>query len=319
MRNIWDYLMIRYPLLKALNKRFITFSLPGLDGVPVYRIMRFFVRETRSHSLSIRSRAIAYSFFLSLFPAIFFVFSVVPYGLLLFDVHNVDSYILKLVYDVSPSPQVYEFLTSYISPMLEDLVHNKRPSLLTTSFFLTILLTLNGVVAMMVSFDKGYDYYLKRNALQTRLVALKITFLIMLLFLVSILVVVIGGDLLDVLLQTLHINSAFANFIFSLLGYTGIVLLFFLSLSLIYYYGPATKEKYRFISPGATVATVLSILASVGFSYYVQNFVRLNNLFGSIGTVMILLIWLNVNAYVLLIGYEINVAVYHHRLRKRMR
>lgn len=317
MRNVWDFLMTRYPLLKALNKRLITFSLPGLDRVPVYRIMRFFVRETRSHSLSIRSRAIAYSFFLSLFPAILFVFSVVPYGLLLFDAQNVDSYILKLIYDVSPSPQVYEFLVSFISPMLEDLVHNKRPSLLTTSFFMTILLTLNGVVAMMVSFDKSYDYYLKRNALQTRLVALKITFLIILLFLVSILVVVIGGDLLDVLLQNLHIDNAFANFIFSLLGYAGIVLLFFFSLSLIYYYGPATKKKYRFISPGATVATVLSILASVGFSYYVQNFVRLNNLFGSIGTIMILLIWLNINAYVLLIGYEINVAVYHHRHQKK--
>ncbi len=317
MPKIWTFLIDRYPLLKLFHQWLTTVTFPGLDGVPVYKIALFFIREIRANSLSVRARAIAYSFFLSLFPAILFLITIIPYVLLLFNVQNVDTYILKLIKDISPGQQVYEFLRSFIQPLLTDLVHNTRPSLLTTTFFLTIFLTSDGVVAMMSSFDKSYDNYHKRNAIQTRLVALKITFLIMLLFLVSILVVVIGGDILDLTLRKLNIHNTFTNILFSFLGYFAIVLLFFISLSLIYYYGPATKKKYHFISPGATVATVLSILASVGFSYYVQHFVRLNNLFGSIGTVMILLIWLNINAFVLLIGYEINVAVYHHRNQKK--
>lgn len=316
MPKFWDFLVKRYPFVHFLNQWLITFTLPGLDGIPVYKITRFFIQEIRANSLSIRSRAIAFSFFLSLFPAILFLISIIPFALMLFNAQNIDTYILKLINNVSPSPQVYEFLASFIEPLLKDLVHNTRASLLTTTLLLTIFLTSNGVVAMMSSFDKSYDNYHKRNTLQTRLVALKITFLIMIMFLISLLAVIIGGDVLDYLLKTLNIDNTITNILFTVLGYLGIILLFFLSISLIYYYGPATKKKYRFISPGATVATLLSILASVGFSYYVQHFVRLNALFGSIGTIMILLIWLNVNAFVLLIGYEINVAVYYHKNKK---
>jgi membrane protein len=87
---------------------------------------------------------------------------------------------------------------------------------------------------------------------------------------------------------------------------------------LIYYYGPATKKKYRFISTGATVATALSILVSVGFSYWVSNFNKLNVIFGSIGTIMLLMIWLNLNSFVLLVGYEINASIYYNsNLRTR--
>ncbi len=316
MLNFWEFMVERYPLFRLLNQWLLTFTLPGLDGIPVYKITRFFVREIRANSLTLRARAVAYSFFLSLFPAILFLITVIPYVLLFFNVHNADTYILKMISDVSPGQQVYEFLASFIQPLLVDLVHNTRPSLLTTTFVLTIFLTSNGVMAMMSSFDKSYDHYEKRNALQARFVALKITLLIMLLFLVSFVIVVLGNHILDFVLQLLHIRSRFTNILFGVLSYLIIVILFFLTLSLIYYYGPATKKKYRFISPGATVATVLSILASVGFSYYVKHFVHLNALFGSIGTVMILLIWLNVNAFVLLIGYEINAAVYYHKHKK---
>ncbi|HEY0262246.1 MAG TPA: YihY/virulence factor BrkB family protein, partial [Chitinophagales bacterium] len=262
MLNFWEFMVERYPLFRLLNQWLLTFTLPGLDGIPVYKITRFFVREIRANSLTLRARAVAYSFFLSLFPAILFLITVIPYVLLFFNVHNADTYILKMISDVSPGQQVYEFLASFIQPLLVDLVHNTRPSLLTTTFVLTIFLTSNGVMAMMSSFDKSYDHYEKRNALQARFVALKITLLIMLLFLVSFVIVVLGNHILDFVLQLLHIRSRFTNILFGVLSYLIIVILFFLTLSLIYYYGPATKKKYRFISPGATVATVLSILAS---------------------------------------------------------
>ena len=96
-----------------------------------------------------------------------------------------------------------------------------------------------------------------------------------------------------------------------------IIMLSFLSISLIYYYGPAVKKKYRFISTGSTLATVLSILTSMVFSYYLNRYARYNKLYGSVGTVLAILIWLNLNALVLLIGYEINVAIYYHRSIKQ--
>jgi membrane protein len=96
-----------------------------------------------------------------------------------------------------------------------------------------------------------------------------------------------------------------------------IILLSLFSISLIYYYGPAVKKKYRFISTGSTLATVLSILTSVVFAYYLNHYARYSKLYGPIGTVLAILIWLNLNALVLLIGYEINVAIYYHRSIKQ--
>lgn len=291
-------------------------TLPGLDSVPLYRVAQFFISEIKSNSLAMRSKSIAYSFFLSLFPALVFIFTIIPYALVLINFPDLDVYILKTIKDISPSPEIFKFLKSFIEPLLTDLTRNKRPSLLTTTFLLTIFLTSNGVVAMMSSFDKTYEHYKRRNAIQTRVVALKITFLLVFLFTFSMILIVAGQDILELIFGYVNLKNGFTNFLLNFLRYSIIVLLFFFSISLIYYYGPATKKKYRFISTGATVATFLSILASVGFSYYVRHFVKLNSLFGSIGTVMILLIWMNLNAFVLLIGYEINAAIYYHKQTK---
>ncbi|MCS6935724.1 MAG: YihY/virulence factor BrkB family protein, partial [Chitinophagales bacterium] len=181
------------------------------------------------------------------------------------------------------------------------------------SMVMVIMLTSDGVMAMMSSFDKNYEHYRRRNPIQSRIVALQITFLLMLLFLLSVVLIVAGQEIFGLLFKWLGIKSRMAALGLLLLRYGLLILTFFFGLSLIYYYGPATRKKYRFISAGATVATLLSLLVSVGFSYWVSNFNKLNVVFGSIGTVMLLMIWLNVNSFVLLIGYEINASIYYNR------
>jgi membrane protein len=121
-----------------------------------------------------------------------------------------------------------------------------------------------------------------------------------------------GQEFFDLFFTLLGIKNKFTHFLIYFIRYILIVLMFFFAISLIYYYGPATKKKYKFISTGATVATALSILVSFGFSYWVSNFSKLNVIFGSIGTIMLLMIWLNINAFVLLIGYEINASIHYN-------
>jgi membrane protein len=175
------------------------------------------------------------------------------------------------------------------------------------------------VLAMMHSFDKAHEHYKKRNAFQNRWVALKITLLISLLFLFSLLLIVLGQEIITLISTLFHIHSKITQLALNVVRYVFIVLMFFFSISLIYYYGPNTKKKYKFISTGATVATILSMLVSIFYSYYVSNFSRLNVIFGSIGTIMLLMIWLNINAFVLLIGYEINASIHYnknHRIKE---
>jgi membrane protein len=310
MKKIWANILKRYPFLKRLMVKAETFTLPGFDGIPLVEVYRFFIAEIRANSLPTRSKSIAFSFFLAFFPALTFVFSLIPY---LPYFSDMDSKIMEFLRQVLPNKETYAFIKSFIEPLLKDLAKHKRGGLLTGSIFLVLFLTSNGVMAMMSSFDKSYDHYKKRNAIHSRLVALQITLLLMILFIFSLALIVLGQDILAFVFDWLKIKSAFTHLLLSLLRYALILLMFFLGISLIYYYGPATKKKYKFISTGATVATVLSILVSIGFSYWVSNFNRLNVIFGSIGTIMLLMIWLNLNAFVLLIGYEINASIHFNR------
>jgi membrane protein len=310
MDNIWGKLLGKYPFLIPLAERIKSFTLPGFDGIPVYDVVKFFVAEIRVNSLPTRSKSIAFSFFLAFFPALTFVFSLIPYVPYF---NHMDINIMNFLRDVLPNKETYNFIQSFTAPLLKDLARHKRGGLLTGSVFLVLFLTSNGVMAMMISFDKSYDHYKKRNAIQSRLVALKITVFLIVLFILSFALIIIGRDLLAFIFDLLRIKNAFTHLLLNVVRYLLIGLMFFLSISLIYYYGPATKKKYKFISTGATVATILSILVSMGFSYWVNNFNRLNLIFGSIGTIMLLMIWLNVNAFVMLIGYEINASIHYNR------
>lgn len=309
MREIWARLAERYPFLIDILVKLKTFTLPGFDKIPVYDVARFFIAEIRANSLGIRSQSIAFSFFLAIFPALTFVFSLIPY---LPYVSDLDVYVMNVLKEVLPNKETYNFISSFTEPLLRDLAKHKRTGLLTGSIVLALFLTSNGVMSMLSSFDKSYDHYKKRNALQSRYIALKITMLLILLFIFSVTLIVLGQDFLTFILNAIGIKNKVTQFLISMLRYVLLILMFFFSLSLIYYYGPATKKKYKFISTGATVATILSILISFGFSYWVSNFNRLNLIFGSIGTIMLLMIWLNVNSFVLLVGYEINASIHYN-------
>ncbi len=309
MKEIWAQLAERYPILIDILVKVKTITLPGFERIPIYDVVRFFIAEIRANSLNMRSRAIAFSFFLAFFPALTFIFSLIPY---LPYFSNMDVYIMNVLRQVLPNKETYAFVKSFAEPLLQDLAKHKRGGLLTGSIVMVLFLTSNGVMAMLSSFDKSYNNYKKRNAFVSRYIALKITVLLILLFIFSITLIISGQSFLTLVLNALAIKSKTIQLLLSLLRYALIVLMFFFSLSLIYYYGPATKKKYKFISTGATVATFLSILVSFGFSYWVGNFSKLNVIFGSIGTIMLLMIWLNLNSFVLLIGYEINASIHYN-------
>ena len=310
MKSLWKKLTPRYPSLKRIESKARKLSLPGLDGVPLWDVLQFFIEEIQRSSLTIRARAIAFSLFLALFPAIIFFFSLLPY----LPMSEIADQSRNLIQQVLPKGVLLDFINNTIT----DLLERKKPGALTFSFLFSLFFTSNGVLAMMAGFDKSYDDYKKRNALHTRLVALQITIILALLFVFSATLIVAGDSLIQLLLSYLNILNHFSGFLFNLLRYAIIILTFFYAISLIYYFGPARTEKFKIITTGSTLTTFLSILTSIGFSYWVQNFNQFNSLYGSIGTIMVLMIWFNLNALIILIGYEINVAIYRTKKIKQL-
>ena len=299
---------LEFKMIRAFEYKFKKFTLPGLDGVAFYDVLMFFINELKDRTLVTRAQAIAFSFFLAVFPFILFAFTLIPY----LPIPHLRNDLVKLINEVAPNERALDYLKSTII----DVINNPRFGLLSIGFISAIYLSTNGVITMMRSFDKNHDIYIRRTFLRERFIALKLTFLLFLVFTASIVIIIIGNLFVSWMSVHFWFLDDISKFIITLVRYSVIFLLFLYSISLIYYEGPAVAKKWRFITPGSYIATILSILISVGFSYYVKNFGNYNKIYGSLGTIIILQVWFYLNSLVLLIGFEINSSIYYNKSLK---
>ena len=219
---------------------------------------------------------------------------------------------MNTIAEIAPDPSVFIF----IQDAVDEIIGKQRGGLLSLGIILALFFTTNGVMALMDSFDKTYSIYRKRNFLTRRVVAIKITLLLFTMFFVAVLLIIAGRDMLNYAMNLLDIQSSMTAVFINVLRYLIILLLFFYSISMIFYYAPATKHKWRFISLGSTVATILALALSLGFSYYVANFGQLNKFYGSLAAIILLLIWIYLNSFALLIGFELNASIYYNKSLK---
>ena len=296
--------ILNHPRVVALIEFTQRVSLPGFDDIPMYDVGEFFIKEIQRDILTVRARAIAFSFFLALFPTILFFFNLIPY----LPVANLQDNLLMLMNDVLPD-DAFAFLEKTIVVT----VTKQRGDLLSVSLLLAMFFSTNGMIGVMSSFDKTNMTFKKRNPFQKRWVAIKLTFILFLVALVSISMIMIGNWGVTYVLDLIGARNIFNVIMLTALEYLIIIFLFFNSISFIYYYGPAVKKKWRFISAGSTVATLLTILFSIGFSFFVNNFATYNKLYGSIGTIIALLLWMYFNALALLLGFELNASIAYNR------
>lgn len=279
------------------------FTLPGFDGIPVFVVVKFIFKELRKDLIPTRARSIAYSFFVAFFPAIIFLLTLLPY----IPLEGFEKEFIALINDIVPDRVVNNFILG----TMDDLINKPRGGLLSLGAFLAFYFSTQGVVSIIMSFNKTYSIYNRRNFIAIRWVALKLTFILLFLFLTSVSLLIVGQNLLDAIMQNLNIKSFWVNITFNFLRYLTIIILFFVSFSTIYYYGPATKKKWKFITPGSTLATIISIISSLIFSNYISGFDRYNTIYGIFGSIILFLGWVYVNAFVLLIGFELNAAIYY--------
>ena len=247
-----------------------------------------------------RANAMAFSFFIALFPAMLFLFTLMPY----LPLEQYTTYITAAIMEIMPTDS-----GTYLTGIVEQWTQNPNGELLSLGFLLTLFFASNGILTMLRGFDKSYEISFKRrNFLQRRGVAIYLTLIMALLLIASMTIVVLGG----VILRNLPEWMDAENLDFSLLRvlrWFAILFLFYTGISTIYKFGPALKKKMKFMSPGATLATTLSILSSLVFSWYVNNFGMYNKIYGSIGALIAMMLWLQINSIIILIGYELNASI----------
>jgi len=289
---------------RFLEKRSRKLSLPGFDGVTLHETVTLFVNQVRKVGLIDRARAIAFSFLIAIPAATIFICTLVPY----LPVHKkILQQLLQITRDVTPNQNTYLL----VSQFLEDFLAKPRVGLLSFGFVLALFYSSNAMMGIMRSFNKSLVYNSSRNPLVARWMAIKLTTLVLFMVIGSIIILGTQAELLRTWLRELHITGRHAHMLFRTFRWVIIIPLFYVGIACIYKYGPAVKKRWKLFSPGTFIATLLTILTTLAFSSWVNRFGNYNKVYGSIGTVMILMLLVYFNSLVLLIGYELNVSIYH--------
>ncbi|MDO6431599.1 YihY/virulence factor BrkB family protein [Flavitalea sp. BT771] len=281
--------------------------LPGFEGIPLFEVATFFNGQVKKVGLNDRARSIAFSFLTAIPAATIFICTLVPYMPI---AQQIKRQLLYLTRDITPNQNTYLL----VSQFLEDFLDKPRVGLLSVGFVLALFYSSNAMMGIMRSFNKSLIYNTKRNALETRWMAIKLTSLVLFMVIGSVTILVTQAELLRSLLQWMHIRGRNARWLFKTVRWVVIIPLFYFAIACIYKYGPAVHKRWKLFSPGTLLATTLSIIITVVFSYWVNNFANYNKVYGSIGTVMILMLIIYFNSLVLLIGYELNVSIHHLRV-----
>lgn len=281
-------------------------SLPGFRGISIWNVGEFLFREVKKDDPFMRANAVAFSFFLSLFPAIITLFTLLPY-LPIYEVFS--STLQDTIRGIMPGT-AGDWLVSF----LNDIATRERRGLLSFSTLLALYFSTSGTATLMYSFEKDIPQVFKnRHPLIKRWIALWLTVILAALVVISIGLVIAGHHLVGLLTQNVEadwVTTVSVEFLRWLL----VVALFYSSISLLYRYGAPTLRRFNFFSTGATVATILALVSSILFSMYINAFGTYNKLYGSIGTIIALMLWLQINAFVIITGYELNTAIAFHRI-----
>jgi membrane protein len=280
--------------------KFRRLVLPGFDGIPIIQVFKFVIKGFRKGVLVTRASSIAFNLLLALLPASIFLFTLIPFV----PIPNFQQELIKLFENILPA-NAFNFLETTII----DIVTHKSKGLLLFMFIATVIFSTNGIHAMIHAFVVSAHTFKSRSWVNQRKISV-VLLLIVVFMIATAGSLVIFGKLAVNRLVALHIiKRHFVIYFLTFLRWILVVLLLFLAISFLYYFAPAKRTGFKFFSPGSTLATLLFILTSLGFSAYVNNFGQYNKLYGSVGTLMVILVWLYLNSIAILIGFELNVSI----------
>ena len=282
-------------------------SLPFFDGVPLYDVALFFWRSIVDGSITTRASAIAFSFFIAFFPAVLFLFTLIPY----IPIENFQTELFRLIKEVVP-PSTFDTIEETVT----DIINTPRGGLLSLGFVMALIFSTNGIASMMSAFDATIHSINRRSWISQRIAATYLLIILSVLLFLAIALLTGGEIAVNYLKENDILRDSFTLFLLNFGRWVVIILLLFFANSFLYYMAPAKKTKRRFISAGSTLATILNIIALMGFTYYINNFSQYNKLYGSIGTLLIILFLMYLMSVILLVGFELNASIYQARTNK---
>ena len=292
---------------KQIQRKILGKTYPGFEGVSLKEALIGVREELRNDNLIIRASSMSFFFFLAIFPAIIFFFSLIPY----IPLENYNKVLMSYLKDVLPGG-----IFSMLKVTITDILSVQRGGVTSLNFIMAFAFSSNGVTSMLTAFDKSHDNYKKRKFLQKQWVSLKLVSLVSFMFLVSISIVILGERTIKNILVYLDFFNFWTYAIIVFLKYIIVFFAFFNVVASIYYYGPSVKERFNYFSVGAIFTTFSLIILSNLLKSYFKLFSNFNQLYGSLGVITVSMLFVYLNSCILLIGYEINNSISINKVKE---
>ena len=293
--------MIKIPIVSKIIDFLKIIKPPGFNGFSFYDLLEMYVIGIVKGTHSSRAGSISFSFFMALFPFLLFVLNLIPFIDSIIPIQNFDETVLSYMELFIPKET-----QGFFSDIFNDIRNKPRGGLLSSVFLLSVILTANGVSSIFVGFEVSYHVKLERNFFRQYIYALAVSVLLAFLLLMAVVIFFyfefyILKNLNNLIPNEINWIRISQGLFFSFLTY--------ISVSILYYFGTVEGRKTRFFSPGALMTTLLFLITTYGFGIYIDNFSTYNQLYGSIGALLIFLLYIWINATILLLGFELNATL----------
>uniref|UniRef100_UPI00404A0D40 YihY/virulence factor BrkB family protein n=1 Tax=Gelidibacter sp. TaxID=2018083 RepID=UPI00404A0D40 len=303
----------KIPIVNLLVRLLKRIKLPALEGLSLYDLMELYIIGIAKGALTSRASAIAFNFFTAIFPFLLFILFVIPY----IPIDDFKEEFLAFLESFLP-PQTSEF---FFTNIFDNIDSKERGGLLSSVFVLSILLMANGVSAVFSGFESSYHEQLVRTAFKQYLYSLGVAIILAILVILTVAVfgyfeIYIMKPLLDNYSENGYDETGTSLGWVRVAKYLFFVMMVYIATATLYYFGTKEGKASKFFSVGALFTTIMIILTSYLFGVYINNFSQYNELYGSIGALLILLFYLWLNANILLLGFELNAAL--HRIKKSL-
>lgn len=297
----------KIPVLRNIVRPLKKIKLSWLQGISLYDLLEFYGMGIAESAFSYHASAIAFSFFMALFPFALFILNLIPY----IPIDGFQSDFLDFVKSGVP-PNTYDAIATIIN----DILHNSHSGLLSTGFMLSIFLMANGLNGILGGFESSKHVLIKRGFLHQYLVALGMSLVLSVLLLVTVATIVI----FEVFIQMTMIQDVLSDQIpLIILGrYAFVILMILITVSILFKFGTKQNKQSPFISIGSVFTTILFILDSYFFGIWVIRFSKYNELYGSIGTLLIMMFYIWINCAILLLGFELDASIKKLRSKKEI-
>jgi len=285
-----------FSLIRKISKKFKPW---GFEGMSIYDVSILFWKGLSEGAITTRSSSLSFNFFLAFFPAIIFLFTLIPY----IPIEGFQETLMELLGNVLP-PSTNKIATQTI----DDIVNNPRSGLLSIGFILSLYFATNGVNSLIEAFNFSFHIRESRSLLFQRYMSLVITIILTIMLILTIVILIVGKGYFNALVIDEVILSD-RLYLFSLARFGLLSLMLYLGITLVFYLCPSKRTKWKWLSPGTLFSSIFIIITSLLFSFYINNFSQYNQIYGSIGTLLIILLWIYFNAIILLTGFELNASI----------